>query len=154
MLKADSKYTFSRKTILKTSYIFEEKQGDDFPFSIYKNVPYCKACKTSLPELKGQIYVVFREMSKMAFAQFDKYKFCLSLTNGSMPIGINPERTIDGCHIAYGNDRCLQGRNDCFLLRFSPDWTQLTIFIFNKQGNNELKLYNRLKAGEAIEVKE
>ena len=150
-MQADSKYFFERNTGLLTSYILQSKQGADLPNfpATYQRTPKNRA--GSYPELKGKQYINFREMcNRLNPLQKEKWQYCISLANASCPIGLN---FPNGTRRAASDNRCMPGRNDCFLVEFSQDWNKITIYIFFGMGNDCEKLLKQWNAGAVIGVK-
>ncbi len=148
---ADSKYFFERNTGLLTSYILQSKQGAELPNfpATYQRTPKNKL--GSYPELKGKNYINFRSMFNFLNPiQKESFDYCLSLANASCPIGLN---FPNGTHRAASDNRCMTGRNDCFLVEFSQDWNKCTIYVFFGRGNDCEKLLKQWNAGAVIGVK-
>lgn len=147
---ADSVYTFKRTTALKTSYILQSKRGRELPNfpAKYQRTPKNKS--GSYPELKGKEYVNFRTMeNKLNPLQKSKWEYCLSLANASFPVGLN---FPNGTRRAAGDNRCMPSRNDCYLVEFSEDWNELTIYIFFGKGNETERLLRAWNAGASIGI--
>ena len=149
-MTADSKYVFKRTTGLATSYILQSHEGVDIPDfpPTYKRTPKNKL--GSYPELKGRQYVNFRSTcNALNPLQKEKFEYCLSLVNGSNPVGFNfPHGTMR----AASDNRSFPHRNDAVLLERSEDWNTLTIFFFFGAGNKASDLLKRWNCGQEIEV--
>ena len=149
-MKADSKYNFKRSTGLTTSYILQSKQGAELPNfpATYQRTP--KNELGSFPSLKGCQYVNFREMcNRLNPLQKEKWQYCISFPSGQHSIGLN---FPNGTRRAASDNRCMSGRNDCFLVEFSQDWNELEIYVFFGKGNDCEKLLKQWNAGEEIEM--
>ena len=149
---ADSVYYFERNTGLITSYILQSHEGADLPNfpAIYQRTPHNKYA--SFEGLRGKKYLNFREMcNRLNPVQKEKWEYCISFPNGLNTIGLN---FPNGTRRASSDNRCMQGRNDCFLVEFSHDWNQLTIYIFFGKGNDCAQLLRAWNSGQSIEVKE
>ena len=148
---ADSVYYFERTSGLTTSYILQSRQGAELPNfpATYQRTPKNKL--GSYPALKGKQYVNFREMcNTLNPLQTEKFEYCLALAPASYPVGLNfPNNT----RRAAGNNRCMPGRNDAYLVEFSQDWNKMALFIFEKRGNDCDKLLKQWNEGEGIEIK-
>lgn len=149
---ADIKYTFARTTALKTSYILQNRIGINPPFEFpatYKRAPHNKS--GVFEALKGKQYLNFRETNnKLNPFQKLNYEYCLSLASSKFPIGLS---FPNGTHRAAGNNRCMENRNDCFLVEFSQDWNELTLYIFLERGNETETLLNAWNDGQSIKVR-
>lgn len=149
---ADSKYIFKRTTALKTSYILQSKNGINPPFEFpatYKIIPRNKS--GSYPELKGKQYINFRKTeNKINPFQKLNYEYCLSMASAKNPCGLN---FPNGTHRSAGNNRSIQNRNDAYLVEFSQDWNELTLYIFLERGNETETLLNAWNEGQSIKVR-
>lgn len=148
---ADSVYYFERTSGLTTSYILQSRQGAELPNfpATYQRTPKNKL--GSYPALKGKSYVSFRETcNTLNPLQTEKFEYCLALAHASYPVGLNfPNNT----RRAAGNNRCMPGRNDAYLVEFSQDWNKMALFIFFGRGNESEQLLHEWNAGKEITIK-
>lgn len=151
-MKADSKYIFKRNGGLLTSYILQSHEGADLPNfpATYKRVPRNRY--GVYPDLKNKKFVNFREMcNTLNPLQRMKWEYCLSLASAKCPVGFN---FPNGTRRASSDNRSYPNRNDCFLVEFSEDWNELTLYVFFHRGNDCEELLRAWNSGQSIEVKE